>query len=114
MSKPRGVCRSRQANQYRELKYPWELSEGAELLLSLIKRYQYAHNVTNTQYAHLMKIERRNLVSYMNELEYKDRIITVDKHKKMGRGKPNKRIVVENFDPKKWCEKNGISYESYF
>jgi hypothetical protein len=103
----------RQSNQYRALKYPWDLTEGAEQLLKLIEKYQYRHNVTNSQYAALMGIPLRNLVFYMRELEAKDRIEISPKNKKRGRGKPNLIKINYDFDPVKWCQENGISYESY-
>lgn len=87
--------KKRQPNQYRILENENNLTEGAERLLELIKKYQYVHNVTNQQYAYLMGISRRNLIKYVNELIKKSRIKVYPEDRRRGRGKSNLYEVIE-------------------
>lgn len=90
--------KKRQPNQYRILENENDLTEGAEKLLTLIEKYQYVYNVTNTQYSHLMGISRRNVIKYVNELEKKGRIQILPENRKRGRGLSNFYRIVDSFD----------------
>ena len=84
----------RQPNQFKILQDEFELTEGAERLLALIKKYQYTHKVTVQQYAYLMGISKRNTIKYINELLTKKRIEIIS-NRIGGRGKANKYLVIE-------------------
>lgn len=88
----------RQPNQYRILENENDLTEGAERLLELIKKYQYVHNVTNQQYAYLLGVSRRNLIKYVNELIKKNRVKVYPEGRRRGRGKANSYEVIEPDD----------------
>jgi DNA-binding transcriptional regulator LsrR (DeoR family) len=82
-------------NQYRILEDENSLTEGAEQLISLIKKYQYTHNVTNQQYAYLMGISLRNCVKYVSELIEKGRLQVEPANRRPGRGRACKYRVIE-------------------
>jgi DNA-binding transcriptional regulator LsrR (DeoR family) len=87
--------KKRQPNQHKILLNDLDLTDGAERLLSLIRKYQYTYNVTNKQYSYLMGISLRNTVKYINELIKKGRIQTDPPNRRKGRGKANKYLIIE-------------------
>ncbi|MBO9541105.1 hypothetical protein J7643_11000 [bacterium] len=70
-------------------------SQGAEQLLSFIKRYRATYNVTNQQYAYLMKISRKQTIFYLNELIEKGYIKVEPENRRAGRGRANKYFILK-------------------